>query len=590
MTNSSNPSPTALIATAGLANGSGLASPTLTIISGLSGAGPKSASDSARAATTAAVADPVVDPLTQVSAGVAASVDSTILSTTTSRAVLGVPTDAAAAALGVTDNYLTALVAHIGRIFPADPSSAVQIFQQANAFSNASVEFMQFSTEALETSLSGIPEDITGIDFSKQAFLGESYGSLNAVATSGLSNLVDGGVSDLNALGSDLSNWGRWGDFSDLPNLLTPGQVAAQIWDSGAAVIGGIDRVFVDAGIAPVDFSNEKFSNKIQSTLDSITTVSTISQVQEVFRSTLVLGSLGDLTRPELHIDQNLPLTWQTSTELVEVLQGAGATQFNNLGDLGTALLSFESIEDLGTLSSQTTLMDQETYDTLGTSFGGGSGPGGSVLVRDILGSAAGYGHEVWLPAWDAAVQSLEARGAFSLVETIYGELEAGLAGSYTDPIEMEITDPRTGTVYTDLDSFVGAKVSQIDAQWFSIDLDSNNIIPINDLIANWNATNAAVAAEVQLLNQSDVDVDSITGGNVSSLYGFSQQLSDIGANYEQDAGDWITRVADTTTKAGQAVIATLRASRNNSRLNTAGQQPFQGLQRVPGDPDFFEL
>ena len=102
------------------------------------------------------------------------------------------------------------------------------------------------------------------------------------------------------------------------------------------------------------------------------------------------------------------------------------------------------------------------------SNFLGGSGANGGILTSDLMGSVGGIGLTAQFASYKDAIDSIDTAGGFSAVNSLHSQLTAGINGDYLDVIgdpetSTDITDPFDSSVYTDLDSFVQAKQTQIE-------------------------------------------------------------------------------------------------------------------------------
>lgn len=541
----------------GMLGGSGLASfaPSFTALAAVA---PQALV--AQAAISAATGAIGANPLTELSSAVAASVAVPGASGILQSALTGQVPSAASLISG--SDMIGSLVAQAATMVPTDISSITQIIPQVANFSNITQTVMPAITRGLNTQFGAIAGNVT--NFASSGFTGIDIPNFDGMITNGISSITDGVGSSIADLGSGLSKLGEFGDFTDLGNLMKPGQVVGQMLDKGLGDIGDMANKLIDEGIDIANLANPLYQNKIQEVMNTITGITDIADIQQAMGSQIPgLANLGDVTNMKKVLDQNIPLVINNFTELGERFEIRGASsrfgKIANLGEMGDLMSNIETTDDLTLLASEESVLDQTTFNAIESVYGGGSGPDGSVLVRDVLASAAGYGHDVYLDVYSTATTQLNSDGVTATLEAMYSELSAGIAGSYT--VGSDITDPRTSIVYTnDLDAFVTAKVAQISGEMSVLANITTNPY-LNAARDNWNNSVNALETEITLVNQSDIDTTNISAGHVGSMWSFASRLGDMGQD-EIDVSHVLERLA-TNDKAGEFVKFSLREGRN---------------------------
>lgn len=544
----------------GFLSGSGIGSVISAATGGAVNASVATAALSAVAGASGAVG---ANPLTQITSAVATAVGSAGGGSLISAALSGAGPVGSVFA-GQTD-FIGSLVAQATAMMPIDISSSLQIFDQVSGFADISKSIMQNATRALGTefgAISGLAKN-----FTDGGFLGDNIGNFNDMITNGVAGLTDGLSGSITDLGSSLLNVGKFGDFTDLSNLMNPGQLVGQMLDNGLGDISGLANNLLANGIPLGDLSNPLYQNKIQSVMNGITSITDLADIQKVMGSSINLNSLGQLTDITKVIDTNIATTFNSFADLGGTLQKMSTGVVSNMGEFGDMVSNVSGVGDLTNLIQENTVLDQSTFNAISSYMGGGTGPDGGILTRDLLGSAAAYGHDVYMDAYTTATTALTNAGTTSTVQAMYGEISAGLNGSYT--IGPNITDPRTTISYTVLDDFVTAKAAQISSEFASLDIATDPYI--NAVRTNWNNSAQAVTTEVNLLAQTDIDPSLVTAGHKGSMHSFASRLGDMGKD-EHDTSHLLERVA-TSDIHGEAVKYSLREGRNLSvyQSNEAG-------------------
>ena len=527
---------------------------------------------SVAAAATAAVGDTVADPLTAISSEAAGLVSN-----------VGIANDLAATLTGgalpgsslVSNPFdlAASMTAHASEFIPGDISAGIQIFDQAQSFSLASLDIMPTITRMLGTDFGGITN--IAKDFTDGGFLGESINNFDELLTNGLGNLADTG--SFAELAGGFGNLGKFGNVSDFANIMQPGQVMGQMLDSGLGDVGNLANQLIENGIPLDDLTNPIYQNKIQGIMNGVTDLTDLRDIQSVMGSSLNLNSLGNLTDINRVIDGNIGKSFSSFADLGTKLQYIDTGNVASLGDLGDMMSSMTAGDDILQLIDQDAVLRQDFYDNIAGIYGSGTGPDGSVLLRDIMGTVGGYGIEEYIPTYDQAYGLLNGEGVTTTLQSMYGELSSALGGSYTDVSGAILTDPRTGTIYDNLDELVIEKTRQISGEFDNIGNNPSNTVQelLTTARANWGAASTQLNTELSNISISDIDTSLVTPGNKGSIIGFAQQLTTYGQDINNRA-EYLERVAANTLTGGFMKFG-LREGRNIAQL-TENDIGYSGL------------
>jgi len=230
--------------------------------------------------------------------------------------------------------------------------------------------------------------------------------------------------------------------------------------------------------------------------------------------------------------------------------------------DLAT-LQGLDLVNNIATPISNTT---QQFYaNTLAT----GSGPLGSILLTDVLGTPTGVGVNQYLAPVTAALTAMAQGGDLNNITQVYQRMASLLAGTYGVPPMITIPGgPGSGT-YATYDAALQALITAADtAVGQVLALTSANVSNIN---AAWLAMNQHLAGEIQLQGRAGIDFSTYTGLGQNEITSFLNNLGVYGVNTQQGmSAEYLENIANVATVPGQALIAAMRESRNNLRLDQA--------------------
>lgn len=285
-----------------------------------------------------------------------------------------------------------------------------------------------------------------------------------------------------------------------------------------------------------------------------------------------------------------------------------------DLPSLATAVSSLESNKDLDLINGLTTPVPPSIQQFVSTTLATGTGPGNTLTVNDMIGTASGNTHVSALEVSTAALTELNNSGALAPLTAnggsslntnngIYTLMQYALSGVYSNGGNLGDTTTIPNTNY-----YSGPQIfGNVDAAFGTANI---GLIPAAEYWISYIATNNPAQAAVTnnafdnigqqlLINQNNCLAAGIDIGNVvndiananlvpnsiSTSLGIASRLHDIGAEVSEGGpAQFFQAVAQTSTLTGQAVIATMREGRNIAVLNAVGIQ--LDTQLVDINPD----
>ena len=262
-------------------------------------------------------------------------------------------------------------------------------------------------------------------------------------------------------------------------------------------------------------------------------------------------------------------------------LQQISGISTMSLPALANATAQQQTTRDLPLISALTTAVPPAVADYFANTVAVGSGPGNSIVVCDVLGTAAGY---VSAGAMSNTMSNLANVNVVALTST-YSTMANVVAGVYGDPVTGPVTIPSGpyANTYTDAeDAFSTALIPGAQGQ-ITTAISSYPSATAN-LNTNWNSMASQLSLEKNLQAQAEINFANLQPNSTSSMYGFVFALPTNGRNTQVGGiGQLVESVADYTTFTGQAVIASLREGRNQVALRTVG---ISTNSDIPADPN----
>jgi hypothetical protein len=283
-----------------------------------------------------------------------------------------------------------------------------------------------------------------------------------------------------------------------------------------------------------------------------------------------------------------------------------------NSAELAPRLAQLETVDDLPMIANLDSPLPANVVSFYSTNLATGTGPGNTITTDDVIGIAAGTTVVSELPLAGAGLQTLDSLGAFTSLTAnggssgsanngIYTLMQYALAGDYSDSGNIANTTTIPNTIYyagpqvfanVDVafsDSSVGlivranAVINNVAVTY------ANTVSDINqhyDAAANQLAINVTncVKAGIDIANVAfDIANANLISNATSSTLNFVASLHDLGLDQAPGGtANFLARVANLDTMAGQAVVASMREGRNIERLNQVGILLDTQISSVP--------
>jgi hypothetical protein len=463
-----------------------------------------------------------------------------------------------------------------------------------------------------------------------------TYSSQDNILTGGFNQISQA----FEAFGADLTELGLAIDLSDLPNIGSPQSLLKQLYSqtagsaelNNALLAAGVDQTALDnVGEVPMTSEQQKLAYQVMTKI----TGPTLSQILQLLKvNTVGLNTMADLLNPvktfprsfntltaptanglrgiyinstgsintqletELPASVLVPLlgyqTQNTYSQLKKIIPAdqalankalqAGFEQvksiFNSTLTLtGYATLGLESNKGLNLINSLTDPLPTDVTNFYTQNYASGTGENGTLMLVDVIGSAAGWAVNGNLSTAISVLTLLNSNGSLNTLTNgstgVFTVMQNAIDGDYgSSPVVIPGGLPGTGT-YNDLDEAFngpGAPGSGLIPAAYSLigTIVTNNSSATANANQAWSNIAAQLSLESTNLLKAGVVFADLTEETVpnSLVFGLPQYGLDTAVG---GAAWFFESIANTATQGGQAVISSMREARNQFRLQTAG-------------------
>jgi len=261
--------------------------------------------------------------------------------------------------------------------------------------------------------------------------------------------------------------------------------------------------------------------------------------------------------------------------------QIAGITNMT-LPVLANTISNLQTTSNLPLVTAQTQAVPANVANVFINSAGG-TGNNNTVLIIDILGTAAGTVHT---QALTNTVAQFSTMNLVSLTST-YQTMSNVVTGIYGNPI----TGPVIITTGPYANTYANATVAFSNALIPGAQSEISNIVvgyptQVTTLNQDWiDMANQLVLEQNQQAN-ANLNFSQLQANSNSSIYGFIQSLPQYGADTtEGGTTQFLEAVADLTDFTGESIVASLRQTQNQRVLTAAGIQTNSNVPVAPTPP-----
>ena len=282
-----------------------------------------------------------------------------------------------------------------------------------------------------------------------------------------------------------------------------------------------------------------------------------------------------------------IPPDWALANKAIQAgLQQVKSIFDANLTALSAATGNLESNKGLNLINALTSPLPPEVIAFYKNTFVSGTGNNGTVLLADVIGSAAGWVVTANISTSSSIISSLAAAGALTSLTNstngVYTVMQKVIDGVYGIPDEfggviiIPSGLPAAGTYSSYDGAFTGPGTpgtGLIPAAYSAIAvIVSNNANAVANANAAWSNIAAQISGEFIFQSQAGLEFANLIPNQ--QAIGLVNNLSSYALDTEVGGPAFIIEsVANTATLGGQAIVSTMRESRNQLRLQSAGVQ-----------------
>lgn len=264
----------------------------------------------------------------------------------------------------------------------------------------------------------------------------------------------------------------------------------------------------------------------------------------------------------------------------------------SQLPAIANAVSTMETNTNLGLINALDTPLPQSVANFWANTFASGTGAGNAVTVDDTVGIAAGVNVNDQMPTVVSGIQQLADAGQLvsltantgnpmSATNGIYTQMQYCLANSYGASPVIPPTSYWAGGSFLDFnDAFANGLIPAANSAISNI--STSNSATAGNINAAWQAMAAQIKLNQDNLVAAGIDIgnivigdwanSNITSNQQSVSLSVGTRLHSIGLDIaEGGAAQFFSAVANTSSVAGQAVVASLREGRNIQLFNGTG-------------------
>jgi hypothetical protein len=239
------------------------------------------------------------------------------------------------------------------------------------------------------------------------------------------------------------------------------------------------------------------------------------------------------------------------------------------LPELAQAVINLNTMRDLDLIANVATPIPTSAQSFYANTLATGSGPLGSILLTDVLGTPTGIGVNEYLEPVNDIIAASVTAGTLNNLGTIYSRMVSLFAGTYGTPPTITIPAGAGAGSYTTYSNALQALITAADAEIGTVITALGT--DATTLNANWTAMAQHLEQELVLQSRAGINFDTDPGLGQTEITSFVTNLTAYGVNTQQGmSAQYLQSVANVATQAGQAIIATMREGRNNVLMDLA--------------------
>lgn len=242
-----------------------------------------------------------------------------------------------------------------------------------------------------------------------------------------------------------------------------------------------------------------------------------------------------------------------------------------------------ESLKNLPLLQALTTPLSTAARSYYLDTFAQGSGPNGTYLLTDFLGTAIGVTAGQYFASSAAIIAARTTDGTLTGYIAVLDNILGTVDGSFGDPVLGPVTIPSGPGVgvYTDANDALAVLIPLANAAISSA--ASAMGTDATTLNTNWSSICSRVVYETGNHTKASLQVVNLTAGDQLSVLALITSLNSAGLDTQEGmSAEFFEEIANLSIISGQAIVGAGREGRNNAAMdesnlghdNTVPDQP----------------
>lgn len=243
-----------------------------------------------------------------------------------------------------------------------------------------------------------------------------------------------------------------------------------------------------------------------------------------------------------------------------------------------------QTLKGLDLVANTTTPLPAAAQSYLLNTFAGGSGPNGTYLITDFIGSATGITANPALSQASTFITD-NASGSLSNLGILYGQMVDVVDDVYGTPPTITIPSGPAAGVYATYDDALEALVVASDAE-IGLVISAAGTANVAVINSAWFAMAKQWAMEPNNQAKASINLATISTSAQLPITSFVGGINAYGQDTEVGmSAQVLESVADTTIQSGQALVGALREGRNNQEMDAAGIGHDNASPSTPPSP-----
>lgn len=265
---------------------------------------------------------------------------------------------------------------------------------------------------------------------------------------------------------------------------------------------------------------------------------------------------------------------------------------------LASAYKNIATVNNLNQINSLTQPLPNSVSSYFTSNYGIGTGPGNTLVITDVIGTSAGVGFTDNFESVNTVINELETAGTLSTLIEIYTRMNKTVDSVYGPadggPVVIP-AGPGAGTYGGADDALASGLIPAANVEIGNI--ISANSVATTDLNTYFDAMSAKIVSENNNINLAGINPATIQPASKQLSASFAQTLSSYAINIQVNGpAQYLEQVANVNDLGGQALVATLRQSRNDvvlgvvnvTKNNTVNTVVTPGLEPATLSPSTY--